>query len=329
MKAAIVGVGGIELSLAEERLLRAHPPAGIILFARNIESPTQLRALIAETRRVLPPRAVLMVDQEGGRVARLRPPNWRVHPAAASIGAAGERAAWLTGALIGLDCSACGFDVVCAPVLDLRWPGAADVIGDRAFSDQPQEVARLGTAFADGLLASGIQPVMKHLPGHGRAQVDSHLALPRVEEADLEPDLLPFAANAHLPWAMTAHIVYPCWDLVHPATLSPSVIGSVIRGRIGFRGVLVSDDLAMHALSGPPEARASAALEAGCDLALYCTGELETNAAVLESCPEITGAALARLHAARRLADERRIWLDPDVLAVERERLLGYSACSS
>ena len=164
-------------------MFHANPPCGVILFARNIQAPPQLAALIAHLRRVLPSGALLMVDQEGGRVARLRPPHWRAHPPAARLGSA--RAAWLSGALIGLDCAAAGFDVVAAPVLDLAVPGAHAVIGDRALAEEPIAVARLGRAFAAGLLAAGVQPVGKHAPGHGRARVDSHFALPRVEANDL------------------------------------------------------------------------------------------------------------------------------------------------
>ena len=309
-------------------LLRAHAPVGVILFARNIQAPAQLASLIAAIRRALPEQALLMVDQEGGRVARLRPPHWQAHPSAATIGglfarrrAAGLRAAWLTGALIGLDCAAAGFDVVCAPVLDLGIPGAHAVIGDRALAEDPHAVARLGRALASGLLAAGIQPVGKHAPGHGRARVDSHLGLPRIEADDMDADLLPFALNADLPWAMTAHIVYPAWDPVLPATLSPAVIGSIIRGRIGFEGVLVTDDIAMQALSGTPADLARRALAAGCDVALYCSGEPAPTAALLAACPPLTGAASARLGAARALAARRRIALDGRALAEERDRL--------
>ena len=252
MKAVILGISGPVLTDAEARWLAEHRPCGVILFRRNVETPAQLLALAAALRAVLPEHAVLMVDQEGGRVARLRPPHWLAHPPAATIGAlyqrdptAGLRAAWLTGALIGLQCAAAGFDVACAPVLDLRVPAAHDVIGDRAFGEAPEVVAALGRVMADGLLAAGVQPVGKHAPGHGRAGVDSHHDLPVVHETALDADIAPFAANADLPWLMTAHIVYPVWDAQLPATLSPAVIGQVIRGRIGFDGVLVSDDLAM------------------------------------------------------------------------------------
>ena len=332
MKAAIVGLAGPTLTRDEAALLRARPPAGVILFARNIQDPPQLAALIAALRAALPQDAQLMLDQEGGRVARLRPPHWRAHPAAGVIGAryaaapeAATRAAWLHGALIGAEAAAAGFDIVTAPVLDRAVPGASAVIGDRAFGADPDAVATLGRAMAEGLLAAGVIPVMKHIPGHGRAEVDSHLALPVVTAPDPAPDLRPFALNADLPWAMTAHILFPAWDPARPATLSPAVIGGVIRGRLGFEGVLVTDDLAMRALSGAPETLAEQALAAGCDLALYCGGEPAANAALLAACPDITPDAAARLARARALAAARRRALDPDSLAAERDRLLAPS----
>lgn len=330
MRSAIVGIGGPELAVAEVAAFRAHPPAGVILFARNVVDPPQLAALTASLRAVLPDQAVLMVDQEGGRVARLKPPHWRAHPPAAAIGAlfacdaaAGERVAWLTGALIGLDCGAAGFDVVAAPVLDLGLAGAHSVIGDRAYAGDPATVARLGRAMADGLLAACVQPVAKHVPGHGRARVDSHTALPVVAAADLDADLLPFALNADLPWAMTAHIVYPAWDAARPATLSPVVIERIIRGRIGFEGVLVTDDLAMRALSGAPAELALQALAAGCDLALYCSGEAAPTDALLAACPDVTPRTAERLARARARAVAARRALDPAALADERDRLLA------
>lgn len=327
MKAAIVGLSGQVLSEAEAALLRAHPPAGVILFGRNIADPAQLRRLMGALRAVLDPRAVLMVDQEGGRVARLRPPNWRAHPPAERIGAlaprAALRAAWLTGALIGMDCTAAGFDTVAAPVLDIRVPGAHDVIGDRAFATDPALVARIGRAMAQGLMAGGVQPIGKHAPGHGRAEVDSHLHLPRVAANDLAPDLLPFARNVDLPWLMTAHIVYAALDPAGPATLSPTVIGGIIRQRLGFNGVVVTDDLAMKALHGAPADLACAALAAGCDLALYCPGDPDGNAAVLRAVPKVSAAGLLRLRAARAAVATRRLALDPTRLSDERERLLA------
>lgn len=330
VKAAIVGIAGFALSAGEMAEFRAHPPAGVILFGRNVEDPAQLAALTASLRDLLPDGAVLMIDQEGGRVARLRPPHWLAHPPAARIGGlyeadpqAGRRAAWLTGALIGLECAKAGFDVVTAPVLDLRLPGASDAIGDRAYADDPEAVGLLGAAMADGLLVAGIQPVAKHMPGHGRAQVDSHLELPRVEIGNLDADVRPFAMNWALPWGMTAHVLYEALDAERPATLSPTLIGRVIRDRIGFGGVLVSDDLAMGALSGEPATRAVAALEAGCDLALYCAGEPEPTARVLAACRELAPAAADGMRAAAALARARRQELSVAALAAERDRLLA------
>lgn len=329
-RAAIVGLAGPALSGAEATLFRACPPAGTILFRRNVEDPAQLRALTDALHALLPPGAPILVDQEGGRVARLRPPHWRAHPAAGVIGAlhardaaAGLRAAWLTGALIGADCAAAGIDIACAPVLDLRLPGAHDVVGDRGFGADPRVVATLGRAVADGLLAAGVVPVAKHAPGHGRARADSHLALPEVDADDLSDDMLPFAANADLPVMMTAHIRYRALDPDRPATLSPRVVTQVIRGRIGFPGLLLSDDLAMQALDGAPAERALGALAAGCDVALYCPGDAPGNAAVLHACPTLTEAAAARLAAARRMAAAARQALDVPALAAERDRLLG------
>jgi beta-N-acetylhexosaminidase len=328
--AAVVGIGGLVLTDDEAALLRAHPPAGAILFGRNVRDPAQLAALTAALHRVLPAEAVLMVDQDGGRVARLRPPHWRAHPPAARAGQVfaadawlGRRLAWLTGALIGLDCAAMGFDVVCAPVLDLRVAGAHDVIGDRAFGPEPEVVAELGRAMAEGLLAAGVQPVGKHAPGHGRARADSHASLPVVETAALADDIAPFARNADLPWMMTSHLLYRAIDPDHPASQSARVIRGLIRDRIGFAGVLVSDDVAMQALSGPPQARVRAALAAGCDLALYCAGDTVGTAAVLEGCPRLTDAAVARLAAARKLARDRLLALDASALDAERSTLLS------
>ena len=307
--AAIVGIAGLALSPEEAALFRAFPPSGVILFGRNVQDPAQLACLIDALRAVLPQPADIMVDQEGGRVARLRPPHWHAHPPAATLGhlfetdpAAALRAAWLTGALIGLDCRTAGFTIAATPVLDISIPGAHDVIGDRALAAHPAAVARLGRAVANGVLATGILPVGKHAPGHGRARVDSHLLPPKVAEQDLSTDMRPFELNADLPWMMTAHIVYEAFDPALPATLSPAVIGNVIRGRIGFEGVLVTDDLAMKALSGAPAGLAIQALAAGCDIALYCSGDFALTEALLRTCPPLTPAADHRLRAGRAAA---------------------------
>ena len=328
MKAAIVGIAGPVLTRAEIALFREHRPAGVILFARNVEEPAQLAALTADLARILPPLAGIAVDQEGGRVARLRPPHWLAHPAASRLGAvhdadrpAGLRAAWLTGALIGMEAAAAGIDIVCAPVLDLLVPGATAAIGDRAYSADPATVGDMAAAAAAGLLAAGVQPVGKHCPGHGRATADSHATLPRLD-AISEADLAPFVRCAHLPWMMTAHITYAAADPGRPATLSPTVIADVIRGRVGFGGVLVSDDLAMGALTGSPASRAAAALDAGCDLALHCSGVIADTRAVLAAVPDATDAALNRMRTALFLAQCSRQALDPPALLAERDGLL-------
>ncbi|MGE4482202.1 glycoside hydrolase family 3 N-terminal domain-containing protein [Acidocella sp.] len=274
-------MAGPRLTDDERALFREHGPRGVILFARNIETKSQLIALNAELKAILPSEAVLMVDQEGGRVARLKPPHWPALPPAGTLRDA--RAAFAHGVALGRMVREAGFTCTAAPVLDLRVPGASEVVGDRGIAGDASTVARLGGEIARGIMAEGVLPVMKHLPGHGRALVDSHVSLPHVPELT-EDDLLPFIANNSLPWAMTAHVVYEQYDPVNPGTLSELIIRDVIRGRIGFKGVLVSDDLAMGALSGTPVERVSRALAAGCDIALYCPGDFEGNRAVLEMC---------------------------------------------
>jgi beta-N-acetylhexosaminidase len=284
LKPAILGIAGPAFTADERALFRAYPHRGVILFSRNIKDPSQLSDLVAELREILPPDAVLMVDQEGGRVARLKAPHWPELPAAGSL--RDEAEAYAHGRALGAMVKAAGFDVTAAPVLDLRHPGASDVVGDRAITGGPEIVAALGGQIAAGIMAEGVIPVMKHLPGHGRALVDSHRELPRVPAVDLSDDFLPFIVNKNLPWAMTAHVIYEQYDKVNPATVSPTIISEIIRGKIGFTGTLLSDDLAMHALSGAPEQRARAALAAGCDIALYCPGDFAGNRAVLEALDE-------------------------------------------
>jgi beta-N-acetylhexosaminidase len=330
--AAIVGLSGTALTAEEAALLRAHPPAGIILFSRNISDPQQLARLIADLRALLPEPAVLMVDQEGGRVVRLRPPHWRWHPAANSFHSlyrgdpqTGLRAAWLHGALIGVEAASAGFDVVAAPVLDMPFQG--NTLGDRLLGSDPYVIGVLGRAIINGLLSSGIQPVAKHVPGHGQAVVDSHLQLPVVETLDPR-NLVPFSMNARAPWMMTAHILYRDLDPDLPATCSKRVLRDTVRGTIAFAGVLVSDDLAMSALVGSPASRALRALAAGCDIALYCPGDAAGNSAVLSACPPLTSAAATRLASARALAAARRIALDAAFLEHERISLLARVADS-
>ncbi len=300
--AAVIGVSGTSLTVEEVALFRRYRPAGAILFRRNVESPAQLRALTAALREELGEDAPILVDQEGGRVARLRPPHWPEHPAPSVFEGLDEAAAEANAAILGAACSDVGLDVVCAPCLDLRVPGAHSVIGDRAFSEDPAEIARLGAAWIRGLQQAGCIPVIKHIPGHGRSTVDSHESLPRVTAGlgELAADVAPFRDLADAgAWAMTAHILYDAWDAARPATLSPTVIQDVIRGAIGFDGVLVSDDLAMGAMQGLSNNLPGAAIAAGCDLVLHCTGVLEETAAILTTCPALSDVAERRMAAAR------------------------------
>jgi beta-N-acetylhexosaminidase len=292
----------------EERSFFAETdPLGFILFARNCDTPDQVGALVADLRALVGrDDAPVLIDQEGGRVARLGPPHWRKSPPAAVFGALAARdrdqareAVRLNARLIGAELAALGIDVDCAPVLDVP---AADshkmILGDRAFGDEPALVADLGRAAIEGFLMAGVLPVIKHIPGHGRAKVDSHHTLP-VVDADLDTlravDFAPFAALADAPWAMTAHVVYQAIDPDNPATTSKTAITDIIRGEIGFDGVLVSDDLSMKALSGTLGERAAAALGAGCDVALHCNGEMDEMRAVAEATQPLSAETMARL----------------------------------
>lgn len=317
-KAMILGLAGTRLSAEEAAFFRGERPWGFILFARNVADGAQLAALTAALRdSVGRADAPVFVDQEGGRVQRLRPPLAPDYPSASAIGAlhardarAGLRAAWLMGRLHAFDLSRYGLCADCLPVLDVPVPGAHDVIGNRAFSGDPQAVAALGRAQAEGLMAGGILPVMKHIPGHGRAGADSHKALPRVDaplEALRAHDFVPFRALRSLPMAMTAHVVYTAIDPDNPSTTSRRVIAEIVRAELGFDGLLMSDDVSMDALSGDYGARTQAILEAGCDLVLHCNGVMAQMQAVARQVPVLAGRALARAEAAlarRQPADD-------------------------
>ena len=307
----VFGCAGERLGAAEARFFAAAHPLGFILFRRNCRAPDQVRELVASLRDCLGRSdAPVLIDQEGGRVARLVPPAWRRYPAAAAIAALPDplahEAARLGARLIADDLERLGISVACLPVLDLPVSGADPVIGDRAYGSDPDRVAVLGRAVCDGLLEGGVLPVLKHIPGHGRARVDSHLAPPAVETgrpALSQTDFAPFRALAQMPWAMTAHIIYMTIDRTAPATLSPRVIGEVIRKEIGFDGVLVSDDLSMRALGGSLGERARLALAAGCDLVLHCNGdraEMEDIAVAARPLAAVGAARLARAAAMRR-----------------------------
>jgi len=308
-RALVFGCAGERLSAEERRLFANVDPVGFVLFRRNCKEPDQVRALVAEMRDAVGRAdAPVLIDQEGGRVARLQPPHWRKYPAAAQIGALpdplAEEAARLGARLIADDLATLGIDVDALPVLDLPAPGADPVIGDRAYDSNPARVARLGRAACEGLLQGGVLPIVKHIPGHGRSQVDSHRDLPRVEASRDElakTDFAPFQALGAMPWAMTAHIVYTAIDPDMPATFSTAIIDGVIRRHIGFDGVLISDDISMGALQGSLAERTRRALAAGCDLALHCNGVLAEMEEVAEAASPLTAAAQARLARAEAL----------------------------
>jgi beta-N-acetylhexosaminidase len=299
-RAFVTGVEGTELSNAEKDFLRDAAPWGLILFRRNIDTPNQLRRLTADFRDAVGWDAPVLIDQEGGRVQRLAAPHWRVYPSAARLGAAARGEpdlVFATARLMAGDLRAVGITIDCAPCLDLRRIETTKAIGDRSFGADPDDVIRCGRAFAEGLIAGGVLPVIKHIPGHGRATIDSHLDLPRVDASldDLEnTDFAPFRALADLPAAMTAHVVYASADPDRPATLSSAVLDDVIRRRIGFSGLLLSDDLSMKALSGRLGDRAQRVLASGCDIALYCAGIASEMAEVAAAVPELAGKARAR-----------------------------------
>jgi beta-N-acetylhexosaminidase len=315
--AAIFGMSGQALTEAERVFFRRVRPAGYILFARNIDTPSQVSDLVSDLRGLaLDYEPFVLIDQEGGRVQRLKPPYWRQAPASGEFEALYHRnperaisAVRLNAHVIGEELHGLGIDVDCAPVADVPVAGAHDIIGDRAFSKDPAVVGVLAGAVCEGLLDAGVAPVIKHIPGHGRAMSDSHLELPVVTE-DLvvlrATDFVPFralCAQNKPPFAMTAHVVYRAIDPAAPATCSKRVIGEIIRGEIGFEGVLMSDDLGMKALSGPYDVRAAAARDAGCDLMLHCDGNL----ADMEAVASAAGPAGARVLAALAHPKRRQV----------------------
>jgi len=302
---AIYGCSGTTLSAAEQDFFRQTRPWGFILFARNINEPAQVKVLIEQLRDTVDDgQAPILIDQEGGRVARLKPPHWSERPPASRFGAlytdnpeAAREAVYLNARLIAHDLASLGINVDCLPVLDVPVPGAHDIIGDRAFAADPATIIALGRAQIEGLIDGGVLPVMKHIPGHGRAESDSHLALPRVS-AEMEQlsasDFVTFRSLDQCPIAMTAHVVYESIDPQRPATTSPKVIRDVIRGEIGFDGLLMSDDLSMKALDGPLSVRARQAQFAGCDLVLHCNGDMEEMRDVASEVKALEGLALKR-----------------------------------
>lgn len=301
----IYGCAGRSLSADERAFFREAQPWGFILFARNISDSAQVHALVESLRETVgDARAPVLIDQEGGRVARLKPPNWHARPPAVRFGAlhetvpeAAREAVYLNARLIANDLKQLGINVDCVPVLDVPVEGSDAVIGDRAFARDPATIIDLGREMIDGLMEGGVLPVMKHIPGHGRATADSHHALPRVSTPREElsaSDFVPFRSLAHCPMGMTAHVVYEAIDPARPGTTSPRLIKEVIRGEIGFEGLLLSDDLSMNALSGTLAQRTKAALFAGCDIALHCNGKMDEMREVASEAKSLDGASLKR-----------------------------------
>ena len=307
-RAFITGLAGLTISANERAFLRDAQPWGLIIFQRNVSSPAQVYDLTSSFRDLVGWEAPVLVDQEGGRVQRLKPPQWPAYPPGARYGAlydrapeAGLAAARLAGHLIAADLRPLGIDVDCLPLADMPVEGGDPIIGDRAYGSEPGKVAAIAAAIAQGLTAGGVLPVLKHLPGHGRAGADSHLRLPVVDtpRATLEAtDFAAFRPLAGLPLGMTAHVVFSSIDPVAPATTSVTMVREVIRGFIGFQGLLMSDDISMGALSGTLAARSQAALAAGCDVVLHCNGDLREMTQVASVVPELSGEALARADAA-------------------------------
>jgi beta-N-acetylhexosaminidase len=306
-RAAIFGLKGPVLDPGEREFYADADPWGFILFARNVDSPKQIARLCVGLRDSVGRDAPVFIDQEGGRVQRLRSPHWREAPPAGRFGAlhavdpeAAKEAVWINHRLIAAELAASGIDADCAPCLDMAIEGADAVIGDRALGEDPEVISTLGRAAMDGLMAGGVAPVIKHIPGHGRADADSHFRLPRVREP-LEKltatDFAPFAALKDAPMAMTAHIVYDALDPDAPATMSDRAIGH-IRQDIGFDGLLMTDDLSMKALSGGFDERTRRSLEAGCDVVLHCNGDRAEMDAIAEAVPSLSGQALERARAA-------------------------------
>lgn len=337
LKAFITGVAGQELTRDERDLIEASRPAGLILFARNIRSREQVCDLVADFKAAVgDERVLVLVDQEGGRVQRLKPPLASLLPPAAAYRAhfPGDRAAAAVAAravarLLADELRAFSINTDCAPVADLPVPGAHDIIGNRAFGADAETVIALARAFADGLMAGGVLPVFKHIPGHGRATADSHLELPVVSTArgDLErSDFVPFRGLAALPAAMTAHVVFRALDPTAPASTSRVVTSEVMRGYCGFDGLLMSDDVGMRALSGSFAERTRAVLEAGSDLTLHCSGDLAEMVAVAGASPPLAGRSLARFERALAVTERTPEPFDEDVARAALAALVAGTA---
>ena len=335
MQAAMYGFSGPVLTDEERDFFRDADPAGFIVFKRNCIDREQLRALTDSLRDLSGNAEIpILIDQEGGRVARMKPPGWQAFPAAWSFAELYEKApisaieaAMANARALGLMVRDCGINVDCLPLLDVRQEGADDIIGDRAMGSDPMQVAALGRAVLDGLASAGTVGVIKHIPGHGRAMVDSHKELPVVDASDeeLAIDLEPFQKLNWAPMAMVAHVVFTAWDKERPATLSPTVIDDIIRGRIGFDGFLMSDDIGMEALSGDAGTRASGVVAAGCDVALHCSGKMDEMISVANAIPAMSEGGKERLLQAMVIAKGESDGPDFEMEIAKRDELLALA----
>ena len=338
MTPAIFGLSGLVLSADERAFFREADPAGYIIFGRNVESPQQLRALTDSLRAIHGREKLLItIDQEGGRVQRMKPPVWPAYPAGTAFDrlydvapASAIEAARVSAEAMGIDLARAGITCTHAPVLDVRQHGAHDVIGDRAYGYDSLRVAALGRAVLDGLGRAGVAGTIKHMPGHGRTTCDTHKAMPTVTcgEDELEADLAPFRALNQAPSGMTGHLKFTAWDAEHPATQSPFIIETIIRGKIGFDGLLITDDLDMEALSGTVPERAEKSVAAGCDIALNCWAKLDDMTGICERLPamsDLTKARLERTLSFTRLDDAGG---DQAELIAKRDALLALAAAA-
>jgi beta-N-acetylhexosaminidase len=335
VQAAFYGFSGPALSADERAFFRDCDPVGYILFARNCVDPEQLRALTDDLRSIHGRGDVpILIDQEGGRVARMKPPVWPAFPSGERFAAlyrtapmSAIEAARANAQALALMLREAGVNVDCTPLLDVRQPGAHDVIGDRALGEEPMQVAALGRAVIDGLRSGGVVGVVKHMPGHGRSMADSHKELPvvRASEEELEIDIEPFRTLRDAPMGMTSHLLYAAWDQERPASQSPVVIGDVIRGRIGFDGFLMSDDLGMEALAGDFGERTRRVLDAGCDSVLHCSGIMDEMVAVANAVEELSGKGRERLDRAMATIADRAEGPTFAELAEKRDRLFAFA----
>jgi len=333
MKPVIFGLSGTEITAEERAFFRDADPLGYILFKRNCETRAQMLAL-TDSLRDLSGRAdvPILIDQEGGRVARMQPPEWPAFPAGPVFDrlydlapSSAIEAARANGQALALMLAEVGVNVNCAPLLDVRQPETTPAVGERTFGSDPMQVAALGRAMLDGMARGGVVGVVKHMPGHGRGVVDSHYELPVVKasDAELERDIEPFRTLANAPMGMTCHVVFEAWDAERPATLSPTVIADVIRGRIGFDGLLMTDDIDMKALSGTAGEKAAAGIAAGCDVALDCWARMGEMVEIAGRLGDASAATLARLE--RAMASIRPEEAPMDALIAKRDELLALA----